>query len=144
VRNTDLHEAQRRGAIGDSDLRILRARFGRRQLETHPRPINLSRDISPTGLHHYLRTAAQNLHSGSRGAAGAVGAKNGLAPIGIAIAESYPIGRNNLERKCAVGSDSASPVTQPPYEIGLVVEAPPPSANTKHEIIAGALELVEL
>jgi hypothetical protein len=144
VRYTDLQEANRSGALGGSNLWMLRALLGRRQLEAHPRPIDLSRNISPTGLDDDHPIAAQKLDRGSSGTAGAIGTENGLAPIGVAVAEPYPVGRNSLERKRSVGADSAPPVTQSAYEIGLAIKAPGPGPDSKHEIVAGALELVDL
>jgi len=144
VWNTDLHETQRRGALRSIYLRMLRARLGRRQLEAHPKPINLRRNISPACLDHDLRIAAQKVDRSSSGTAGAIGAENSLAPIGIAVAEPYAVDRDALERKRAVGSNPTPSVTQPAYEIGLAIEAPDPGSDTKHKIVSGTLELVKL
>jgi hypothetical protein len=143
VRNTDFHEAQPRGALGGCNWGILRGSLGRWQLEAHPRSINLSRYISPTGLDAYLRIATQKLDRSPGSTAGAIGAENCLAPIGVSVAEADPVSPDALERKRTVGSDSAPPVTQPSHESGLAIEAPGPGPNTKHEIVAGAFELVK-
>jgi hypothetical protein len=130
--------------LGANDLGILRARFGRRQLEAHLRPVNLGQDLGPPSLDQELRVRTEKLDRGTSGTASAVGAEGPLTAIGISVPEPHPIKIHGLEGETAICTDSAPPVAESPHEFGLAFEATGPCPDAKNEIVAGAFKFVKL